>query len=289
MRLFTLESYLIKKIFFCLFLLCLVPTSYSLESKVVRHSQVQDRYSFGVKLLKLALSKVGKYDVVGPRTQALNEARLDVQVKSGRIDLQFISTTDARESEMIPIKIPVYRGLLGLRLLLVKDELEKVEKEIVDFNSLKGATAVHGLHWSDLSVFKENNLKVKAEVSYEQMFVLLKKGRVDYFHRGLAEVWGEYDQHSSELKINEHVMLFYPHPVYFFVTKKRPDLAKELEKGLKRALSDGSYKKLFLDEFGLLINNAKLSTRKLIVLKNPTLPVGSPKIDTSWWSPKQIQ
>jgi hypothetical protein len=36
---------------------------------LVRHAQVETCYKFGIKLLKLALSKVGDYEVTGPSSQ----------------------------------------------------------------------------------------------------------------------------------------------------------------------------------------------------------------------------
>ena len=83
--------------------------------------------------------------------------------------------------------------------------------------------------------------------SVDSIFKMLKLGRIDYFHRGLNEIWGELSTHKETLKIADNVMLFYPLPVYFFVTKSRPELAKKLEKGINLALEDGSFKTLFQD------------------------------------------
>jgi hypothetical protein len=154
-------------------------------------------------------------------------------------------------------------------------------------NQLKSFTGVHGQHWKDLPVYPANDLPVKALVSYDKMFTLLKEDHVDYFHRGLTEVWDEQKKHSDSLIIADKVMLFYKLPVYFFVTKLRPLLAVKLEKGLQIAISDGSYKKLFLKEYGDFIAKAKLEKRKLIILSYPKLPVNTPVIDVSWWAPKR--
>ena len=102
------------------------------EKIIVKHYQQQARYQFGIQLLDLALSKLDKpYEIQVDELNEANEARGEHQVISGELDLQFLTTTTKREEQMIAIKIPIYRGLLGLRLLLVKKE------KIPLFNQLK--------------------------------------------------------------------------------------------------------------------------------------------------------
>lgn len=260
------------------------------ENVEISHYQTHARYEYGAKVLKLALSKLpGTYSLNSPElSEALNEARGELEVIDGRIDLQWMSTSIFREENMIPIKIPIYQGLLGLRLLLINKihdtGLEKISS-IEDLRSFKGG---HGLHWGDLPVYAANNLPVLAHKDYESIFKLLKLQRIDYFHRGLNEIWSELKQHQDKLIIADNVMLFYPLPVYFFVSKHRPELALLLEKGLNIALTDGSFKQLFHELFQTNIENAKLSTRQLIILKNPTLPSDTPYIETNWWLPEQF-
>ena len=144
----------------------------------------------------------------------------------------------------------------------------------------------HGRHWADLPVYSANNLKVITAVKYEKLFKLLKNGRFDYFHRGVNEIWGEVAQHSDDLVIADNIMLYYPQPVYFFVSKHRPKLAKQLEKGITLALEDGSYKALFLSYYDDVLSQSNLASRTLITLKNPTVPPNSPPITTDWWMPQ---
>ena len=139
------------------------------------------------------------------------------------------------------------------------------------------------MHWSDFGIFKSNGLKVVSSTNYDALFEMLKHGRFDYFSRGVNEVWSELAQHSDQLVIADNVMLFYPHPVYFFVGKHRPELAALVEKGLKIATQDGSYKALFQSYYADTIKKANLNSRTMILLKNPAVPVGTAQIDTSWW------
>lgn len=260
------------------------------EPATIKHYQQQARYAYGAKLLDLANSKLDTpYEIIAPERQSMNEARGELEVIAGRLDLEWMSTNEARESQMIPIRIPIYQGILGLRLLLVTKEKHPDISKISSIRELRAYTGGHGKHWGDLPVYAANSLKVVTHVKYEKLFELLKIGRFDYFHRGVNEIWGELEAHQNELSIADNLMLFYPHPVYFFVSKHRPELAKQLELGLTRAIADGSFEQLFLATQSQYINQAKLENRSLIVLYNPTLPADTPCFQTNWWLPEKFQ
>ncbi len=264
--------------------------SWSDSPTVVKHYQKQARYQFGADLLHLALSKLNTpFEIITQDTQGVNEGRGELLVISGELDLQWVSTSNGREENMIPIKIPIYRGMLGLRLLLVTKLNYPTMSKISSLSQLREFVGGHGSHWLDLPVYKANELKVKTYGNYQTLFAQLEHNRFDYFHRGLNEIWQEQLNHADKLKIAGNIMLFYPHPVYYFVNKDRPKLAKKIEEGLKMTLMDGSFKKLFLSAHNDIIKKAQLAKRKLIVLKNPVVPSNSPKLNTQWWLPKKFQ
>lgn len=251
----------------------------------IRHYYLQPRHDFSLKLMELALSKTKTpYQILAVKSnEVLTEARVEKMVLDAELDMLFISTSAEREANMIPIKVPIYRGLLGLRLLLIKPQDNEKFKQIKNLKDLKPYVAGHNVHWSDFGVFKANGLKVVSSISYSALFEMLKHGRFDYFSRGVNEVWAELDQHSDQLMIADNLVLFYPHPVYFFVAKHRPELAALLEKGLDIATKDGSYQALFQSYYADTIKKANLNSRTMILLENPAVPAGTAPIDTSWW------
>ena len=260
------------------------------EVIIVRHYQHQERYLFGQRILDLALSKLDTaYQIEGPDEQYANEKRGEVQIIAGRLDLQWMSTTHDRERDMIPVKVPLYRGLLGLRLLLVTPKNQPALSQVRNLDDLRKFRAGHGLHWGDLPIYGANELTVHTSPRYDALFTQLIAGRFDYFSRGLNEIWAEQERHPDDLKITPDVMLFYPHPVYFFVGKHRPELATQIEIGLDTAINDGSYQELFMEQFGEFIRLGRLESRNLIILQNPVVPGEAPKIDTSWWLPQKFQ
>lgn len=257
---------------------------------VIKHYQKHDRYQYGEQLLDLALSKLGiDYEIKAPASQDMNEARGELSVIAGDLDVQWMSASARREASMIAIRVPIYRWILGMRLLLVENERLAELGRIGALDDLKQYTAVHGKHWGDLPVYAANQLPVTTLVKYESLFKLLTLGRADYFHRGLNEIWDEAERYKSTLGIADNVMLFYPHPVYFFVTPGRQDLARKIEQGLQLAQEDGSFKRHFLAYHQRFIDKARLDARTLIVLENPVLPDSAPEIDTHWWLPEKFE
>ena len=122
------------------------------ESLIVRHHQVQQRYEFGLKLLSLALSKSDQnYQLQSPERQEVNERRGESMVINGSLDIQWQSTSSQREADMIAIKEPSYRGILGLRLILGRKDRAYELSNIQTKEQLSQYTAGHGTHWGGSS------------------------------------------------------------------------------------------------------------------------------------------
>ncbi len=266
-----------------IFVIYFSSSSFADEKFIVKHYQTQVRYKFGASLLKLALSKVNGYEVKGVNYKHMNENRGEFEVLAGRLDIQWLTATEHRSKNMIPINIPIYRGILGLRLLLVtRNNFEAISRVRTIFD-LQKFTAGHGKNWKDVNIYKANNLGVEVQFEYELLFKMLIAGRFDYFHRGVNEIWDELKRYSNDLHIADNIMLYYNQPVFFYVNKNQKKLAQDLEKGLLLIIEDGSYKKLFLETFGTYLNDAKLNQRTLINLNNPEPISNKIKIDKTWW------
>ena len=218
----------------------------------------------------------------------MNEARGELQLLQNVYDLEWLTASTERNCKLIPIKIPLYRGILGFRLLLVRKADHEKISNITNISDLRQLTGGHGLHWQDLSIYAANELPVHANVKYETLFEQLKTKRFDYFHRGINEVWEEYEQHKDSLSIADNILLFYEQPVYYYVSPHRPLLAKDLTLGLQRALEDGSYKALFSRYFDHILKRVDFENRKIIKLKSVSSDELEPKLETDWWMPRTL-
>lgn len=257
----------------------------------LRYFQVDSRYIYRIELLKSALTKTEQehgpfqlYPVQKSVTQARGQTLLE---KNIGIDVAFLPTSEEREKRLLPIKIPILRGILGYRVLLIHKEIQPRMSQVTSFAQLKSDfVGGFGAHWADMAILQANGLKVVGIAQYENLFKMLNHRRFDYFPRGINEAWKEVQLKGDvyeELKVEDSLALYYPYVVYFFVSKDRPGLARRIKKGLTMALADGSFEALFRKHHKTLVDQAGLNTRRLFRLSNPTLPVGTPEPDTSWW------
>ena len=248
-------------------------------------SKQQNRVGHAFALMELALKKSGvDYELVQSQV-GMVQARALIEVELGRgVDIAWAMTNLSREQRLRPIRIPVDKGVLGWRLLLIQERNAAQFAKIRSLDQLKPLMAVQGHDWPDTDVLRSNGVKVQVDADFANLFKILERGRVDFFPRSLQEIWPEAERHADGgLVVEQTLVVRYPAALYFFVNKKNTALAKALETGLERAIADGSYEKLFQQFYGDAIRRSKLATRKAIKLENPYLPPGMPLQRKELW------
>lgn len=241
------------------------------------------RMAFKLAVLQTAMEKtVPKYGPYTITTNAptLNTLRAKTALQEGRLLNVYIALTDNEWEELaIPIRIPVRRGILSYRLLMVhKDDLPLYAKvrSLEELRHLRGGSLQS---WTTTSIMELAGLQVVTANTYDGLFSMLDSHRFDYLPRGIHEVFDEFDQYTSTLTnivIEPELLLFIPTPSYVFVSKKEPELAKRLEEGLEMMVKDQSLKMIVDRYFGAAIQRANLQKRRLISLPNPLLPKATP-------------
>ena len=156
----------------------------------------------------------------------------------------------------------------------------------MDENAVRHLNFGLNRQWIDLQILEANNLKVITSTGYENLFGMLEAKRFDVFTRGLNEAAPELAARKNiypHLAVETTKALFFQFPIYFWVSKNNPALAHRIELGLKLALADGSFRKLFESYHAAQINQLAHEQRQVIRLNNPILPKGAPESDTRWW------
>lgn len=248
-------------------------------------------YEYRWKLLELALAHTADAQSavrLEPYAEDITQNRGILLLQSGAIDVIALGTTDERESKLLPIKIDILRGIVGFRLLVIR-ATDQARIAQMDVPSLR-RQLTFGLNsqWADLAILRANGFSVTTSSSYENLFGMLAAGRFDAFPRGLNEARRELDERKQsypQLVIETTKALFFPYPVYFWVNKGNPVLAERIERGLRLALADGSFRKLFESYHAMEIAAIRQERRHIIRLDNPILPGGTAQPDTSWWWP----
>ncbi|HSC67883.1 MAG TPA: diguanylate cyclase [Cellvibrio sp.] len=254
-------------------------------------SRAEDaRGYYPVALLKLALQKSGdRYEPKASRLD-LSQYRTLRHVELGRnLDVTWTLTSPEREERLLPIRIPIDRGLLGWRLLLIADADTQTFAQLDSAEQLKALRAGQGHDWPDYPILQDNGFKVSPSSSYEGLFHMLQRGHIRYFPRALTEIQHELDARPHMgLSIAPQWVLYYPAPVYFFVKKDNTALAAAIEQGLEIAIHDGSMRKLFIEHFGAAVLSAQLQHRKIVQLNNTLLPPETPLARSElWFTPEQ--
>lgn len=246
--------------------------------------------TYTLAMLQLGLKKSGKaYRLVADTAPMLQgRAIQEASNPAGSIDVLWTMTTPEREAQLLPIRIPIDKGLLGWRVPLLRADRLNLLAGASSLAGLRRWTAGQGHDWPDTEILQGNGLNVVTSSQYDSLFRMLQAGRFDYFPRSVMEIWNDVANHPDKsLVVDSHIAIHYPAAAYFFVTPRRPQLAKDLEAGLERAIADGSFEALFRARLGPFVERARLQRRHVIELANPlldktSLPLDRPEL---WYRP----
>lgn len=271
-------------------LLCCLAPAVAGQPLVVRYPAPEGgdgdrRHQYFVALLELALSKTDSAYALRSAPLVMRQGRALRQLRTGTdIDVVWTMTTAAREQGLRPVRVPLTKGLIGTRLLLVRAADAARFAGITEANALCALRAGQGHDWPDTRVLEANGYRVAGRASYEALFRMLIQGRIDYFPRSIEEIWSEAERYAGAgLVVEPTLVLRYPAAIYFFVAEANAALAQRIETGLRRALADGSFDALFEQHFGALLARAALESRTRFNLKNPLLPPQTPLGQAGLW------
>ncbi len=248
-----------------------------------------DHHRYCLEVLKLALSYSEHDYAIDYIEDSSSQTRELQRLLDGKVDVTWMATSEKYESQALPIRIPLYRGLLGYRIFIIRKGEQSRFDNINSVEDLKSISLGQGTDWADTLILEANNLKVIKTRKYENLFYMLEGGRFDAFPRGVHEPWQELESHLDfKFAVEKSLVLVYRMPMYFFVSKDNAILGREIERGLMKAIEDGSFNKLFFGNQMIrdVLTKANLEQRKVFHLDNPVLPPNTPvNDDRLWWSP----
>ncbi len=267
----------------------LMPAAVGAQTLTVTHirpaSETDTRNQYFIRLLDLVLSKTdGPYRLEASPMQMQQGRALAQLKKNDGLDIVWTMTSQSREQELLPIRIPLLKGMIGTRLLLINQDDQARFDAITTDDQLKAFNAGQGHDWPDTQVLKSNGYTVSGSASYDALFRMLARHRIDYFPRSVEEIWAEAEQHADKgLVVEKSIVIHYPAAIYFFVNKDRHALAQRIEEGLRKALADGSFDALFYERFNDIIERARLQERRWFRLYNPLLSPQTPLDQPALW------
>lgn len=289
----NIYSRLIKGIFGCFWVICCaVQAKHSdpstRENRVhypTSQSTYDHRVDYPLKLLNLALSKRDNNYELSPFGIGIPQGRaLQLLKQEDGLDVVWTMTNKQREKEFLPVRIPIYKGLSGWRLLLIKQQKQAAFRQIFNLNDLRQFIAGQGHDWPDTEILRSNGVSVQSTANYESLFSMLHKERFDFFPRMVTEIWQEVEKRPQfNFIVEDSLLLHYPTATYFFVKKMNTKLAEDIEKGLNIAIADGSFNVLFYTFYKDKVEKSKLAQRRMINLTNTLLPPLTPLNRAELW------
>ncbi|MCU4674045.1 transporter substrate-binding domain-containing protein [Catenovulum sp. 2E275] len=241
------------------------------------------------RILKALIEREGGYDLVFPddvNGVESSEVKLHTEILSGERDLMWTLTSKQHEDKFQPIYIPLYRGLIGMRIAIVKSENIDVFNQVKTLQDLTSFKAGQGLMWADTKILEANGLTVVKELKYLNLFPMLEGERFDYFPRGLPEPWSEIERESKyNLAVEPNILIRYKAPFYFFVRKGNEQLRQYIEAGLEKMIADGTYEAMFFNDPQVkqALSQANVKNRVVIDLQNPNLTAQTPVNRQVFW------
>lgn len=243
--------------------------------------------AYAVAMIKLALDHMDSKYKVDVGTENMTQARANEEVKAGKLDLIWTTTDKATEEELEPIRIPLFKGLLGCRIFIINKKNQHKFDQIKTFDDLKKLTYGQGKTWADGKILEANGLKVIKTYKYDNLFYMADGDRFDAFPRGVHEPFGEIEKRPDlNLAVENSILLIYKMDLYLYTRKENRKFAKELEEGFNKAIADGSFDKLFYSSPQVkdIMEKANMKNRKVFYLENPTLHKDTPLDRKELWA-----
>lgn len=280
------------KLCFVLVILLTITASHA-ALEVIKHvnsrSDRDQQKTYYVALLQLAIKKAepkfGSATLESFGTSMVYQRKL-ISLNKGELDVIWAMTSEQREQELLPIMIPIFKGLIGYRIMVIQETKQQELTHILSTTQIKNMVALQGLDWADTEILRANGFKVETSDWYNSLYKGLSKGHYDYFPRSILEPWAEMRKYRfKNLVVENKHLLYYPAAMYFFVQKDNKALAQRLEYGLNQAIDDGSFDQLLYNypAHQEALSKGKLSSRVVHKLSNPFLPKTAPLTDKRLW------
>lgn len=226
-------------------------------------------------LLRLALEETqqefGAFELQPVYTD-YPQGRSIAALQSGKLfDVIWTMTSLEREEELLPVHVPLLKGMMGYRLFLIARDRQQEFSDIKTLEQLKRLRCGQSIDWPDTQILRRNDFNVVTAPA-ERLHAMLAAHRFDIFPRSIHEIWDEVTAHPH-LVVEPSLMLHYPAPMYFFVSRKNPQLAQRLTLGLHRAVANGQFDEVFETHrmTGDTFIRGNLLNRTVIQLDNPQL------------------
>lgn len=207
-------------------------------------------------------------------------------VQHDQADVTYFPTNIKAEQQLIPIRIPLYKGLMGYRILVIQKEYQARFDKFTSLAQLKAIPQGAGTRWRTTKIFEHHDFNYITADRTSSLLKMLDANRFLYTTRGLIEVPETISALQSvhtNLKIEDSQVIYTELPVYFFVAKHRTDLATKIQDGLNHIVENGEFDKIFDRFFNTIPTSLNLDKRTIHHIENPFLSDETKTNAKSFW------
>ena len=241
---------------------------------------------YPLKLLSLALDQTGVNYQLKPSVNIQPKGKtLDRLQDNREVNIAWSMTNPQREKDLLPIRIPIFKGLIGWRLLLIRQDMAERFTYIQQLENLIKLSPLQGRDWPDTKILQSNGFNVITDRTQNALINMLSNAQGDFFPRSIVEVWEELanSDAANKLQVQASLGIRYPAAIYFFVNKSSVPLANLIERGLEKAIENGEFEALFIDNYQTYIDRAQIESRTFYPLENNFLPEKTPLHRKELW------
>lgn len=266
--------------------------SQSLQAKepiVVWHKSMHETASIALLNHVLDASKANYGDFELISSPPITQGRAFIELaNSGSIDLMTGAPSLYRENNTTMVPIPINRGLLGVRICLIKKGTQEKFENVKTVTDLidKNISIGQGEHWPDTIVLEANGLSVLRNALHKNLYEMLRAGRFDCFARAISEIDDELAVYGKEgLEVEKSIAIVYRLPLLFWVNPSNTKLIERLKIGMLKSVLDESYYSINQQHFEAALKKYEIENRQIIYLDNPLQSTKIAAIDDALWHP----
>ncbi|NYE61341.1 hypothetical protein FHW58_002548 [Duganella sp. 1224] len=237
--------------------------------------------------LEASAPKYGPYELKVAQLRMERDRLLQEMVKGDLANLSGQVTSPEWEQKLVPIRIPVDKGISCYRVSLIDSRNQDLFSAVRTVEQLKTLSLGAGRQWSLTTSYKLAGFVVVEGSTSAGLHSMLAAGRFQHFPRAIDEAVYEqaaYLPQMPTLAVERSFALYVPSPRYFFLGgPQRQRLAQRLEYGLQLLIADGRFDQLFHQFYDGLIDKTNLRKRRIFRLDNPLLSPQTPLSNKAYW------
>ena len=212
-------------------------------------------------------------------------------MKNEGVDVAWLPASKELSSKLQHISVPIRKGMLGWRLLLVHVDNANQISQATQLKSLQQFSMGYGADWFDLPAMQKYFPNIITSSNAANLYQMLAYKRFDMFPRAIHEASAELIFHQPQfpqMQVAPKIALYYPQADLFYVNRSNKELYNRLTKGLLILIEDGTLDRLFNRYHKKYILEADLTQRSVIKLENPNMPEDVLFNDSRlWFDPNQ--